>query len=306
MKPLRLKMQAFGSYGKETTIDFEKVNQNLFLITGDTGAGKTTIFDAIVFALYGEASSSLNKKEGVVLQSQYVDFGCEPAVELVFAEGSGENCEIYTVRRVPRHLKTITRGAGKGKQREITGSVSLIMPDGMEYPSKEADRKLQETVGLTKSQFMQVAMIAQGEFMDLLRAKSDDKKVIFRKLFNTEMYQDIVAELGNRKRAKEKEIAVLKTQCQGEVSRIRIPETYESETLKQLKKQLEDGEMTRLTDFLEEVEKLCDWLEKYTDLAEKDYRKSVENRDKKRELYTRAEALLKWFDQLETAEQKLQ
>ena len=146
---------------------------------------------------------------------------------------------------------------------------------------------------------MQVAMIAQGEFMDLLRAKSDDKKVIFRKLFNTEMYQDIVAELGNRKRAKEKEIAVLKTQCQGEVSRIRIPETYESETLKQLKKQLEDGEMTRLTDFLEEVEKLCDWLEKYTDLAEKDYRKSVENRDKKRELYTRAEALLKWFDQLE-------
>ena len=215
MKPLRLKMQAFGSYGKETTIDFEKVNQNLFLITGDTGAGKTTIFDAIVFALYGEASSSLNKKEGVVLQSQYVDFDSEPYVELVFSEGRDEKREIYTVRRVPRHLKTITRGAGKGKQREITGSVSLIMPDGMEYPSKETDRKLQEIVGLTKSQFMQVAMIAQGEFMDLLRAKSDDKKVIFRKLFNTEMYQDIVTELGNRKRAKEKEIAVLKTQCQG-------------------------------------------------------------------------------------------
>ena len=306
MKPLRLKMQAFGSYGKETTIDFEKVNQNLFLITGDTGAGKTTIFDAIVFALYGEASSSLNKKEGVVLQSQYVDFDSEPYVELVFSEGRDEEQKIYTVRRVPRHLKTITRGANKGKPKENTGSVSLIMPDGMEYPSKETDRKLQEIVGLTKSQFMQVAMIAQGEFMDLLRAKSDDKKVIFRKLFNTEMYQDIVTELGNRKRTKEKEIAVLKTQCQGEVSRIRIPEIYESETLRQLKKQLEEGEMTRLTDFLEEVEKLCDWLEKYADLAEKDYRKSVENRDKKRELYTRAEALLKWFGQLETAEQKLQ
>ena len=306
MKPLRLKMQAFGSYGKETTIDFEKVNQNLFLITGDTGAGKTTIFDAIVFALYGEASSSLNKKEGVVLQSQYVDFDSEPYVELVFSEGRDEKREIYTVRRVPRHLKTITRGANKGKPKENTGSVSLIMPDGMEYPSKETDCKLQEIVGLTKSQFMQVAMIAQGEFMDLLRAKSDDKKVIFRKLFNTEMYQDIVTELGNRKRAKEKEIAVLKTQCQGEVSRIRIPETYESETLKQLKKQLEDGEMTRLTDFLEEVEKLCDWLEKHTDLAEKDYRKSGKSRDEKREEYTRAEEVLKWFIQLEDAEQKLQ
>ena len=147
--------------GKETTIDFEKVNQNLFLITGDTGAGKTTIFDAIVFALYGEASSSLNKKEGVVLQSQYVDFDSEPYVELVFSEGRDEKREIYTVRRVPRHLKTITRGANKGKPKENTGSVSLIMPDGLEYPSKEADRKLQETVGLTKSQFMQVAMIAQ-------------------------------------------------------------------------------------------------------------------------------------------------
>ena len=213
MKPLRLKMQAFGSYGKETVIDFEKVNQNLFLITGDTGAGKTTIFDAIVFALYGEASSSTNKKDGVVLQSQYVDFAQEPFVELVFAEGQGETREVYTVRRVPRHLKMITRGAAKGKQREVTGSVSLIMPDGTEYPSKETDRKLQEITGLTKGQFMQVAMIAQGEFMELLRARSDDKKVIFRKLFNTEMYQEIVAELGNRKRAKEKEIAVLKTQC---------------------------------------------------------------------------------------------
>ena len=116
MKPLRLKMQAFGSYGKETVIDFEKVNQNLFLITGDTGAGKTTIFDAIVFALYGEASSSTNKKDGVVLQSQYVDFAQEPFVELVFAEGQGETREVYTVRRVPRHLKMNTRGAAKGKQ----------------------------------------------------------------------------------------------------------------------------------------------------------------------------------------------
>ena len=306
MKPLRLKMQAFGSYGKETVIDFEKVNQNLFLITGDTGAGKTTIFDAIVFALYGEASSSANKKEGVVLQSQYVDLESEPYVELVFSEGIGEEREIYTVRRVPRHLKMITRGANKGKPKEITGSVSLIMPDGMEYPAKETDRKLQEIVGLTKSQFMQVAMIAQGEFMDLLRAKSDDKKVIFRKLFNTEMYQEIVNELGNRKRAKEKEIAVLKTQCQGDVSRIRIPEAYGAETLEQLKKQLEEGEMTRLTDFLKELEILCDWLKKHTCEAEKEYRKAGKKRDEKREAYTRAEELLKWFAQLEDAEQKLQ
>nr|WP_295287159.1 AAA family ATPase [uncultured Blautia sp.] len=305
MKPLRLKMQAFGSYGKETTIDFEKVNQNLFLITGDTGAGKTTIFDAIVFALYGEASSSSNKKEGVVLQSQYVSYEYEPFVELVFSERSGEEQEIYTVRRVPRHLKPITRGANKGKAKENTGSVSLIMPDGMEYPTKETDRKIQEIVGLTKSQFMQVAMIAQGEFMDLLRAKSDDKKVIFRKLFNTEMYQDIVNELANRKRTKEKDIAVLRTQCQSNLGRVCIPEEYKSEKIKELKEQLTDGEMSRLSDFLDELELLCNWFNEHTLAAENAYRKAGRDRDAKNEAYTRAEGLLKWFEQLDAAEQKL-
>ena len=306
MKPLKLKMQAFGSYGEETLIDFEKVNQNLFLITGDTGAGKTTIFDAIVFALYGEASSSANKKEGVVLQSQYVDFAKEPFVELTFSEGNNADSEIYTVRRVPRHLKPITRGAGKGGQREITGSVSLIMPDGMEYPSKEADSKLREIVGLTKSQFMQVAMIAQGEFMDLLRAKSDDKKVIFRKLFNTEMYQDIVTELGNRKREKDKEIAILKTQCQTEAVRIRISETYEfQKEMQQSKRQIEEGQMAGLADFMNRLEALCDWMKKELENAERAYQESECARTGKGEELAKAEELLKWFAQLEKAQEDL-
>lgn len=306
MKPLKLKMQAFGSYGEETLIDFEKVNQNLFLITGDTGAGKTTIFDAIVFALYGEASSSANKKEGVVLQSQYVDFAKEPFVELTFSEGNNADSEIYTVRRVPRHLKPITRGAGKGGQREITGSVSLIMPDGMEYPSKEADSKLWEIVGLTKSQFMQVAMIAQGEFMDLLRAKSDDKKVIFRKLFNTEMYQNIVTELGNRKREKDKEIAILKTQCQTEAVRIRISETYEfQKEMQQSKRQIEEGQMAGLADFMDRLEALCDWMKKELENAERAYQESECARTGKGEELAKAEELLKWFAQLEKAQEDL-
>lgn len=307
MKPLKLKMQAFGSYGEETLIDFEKVNQNLFLITGDTGAGKTTIFDAIVFALYGEASSSANKKEGVVLQSQYVDFAKEPFVELTFSEGNNADSEIYTVRRVPRHLKPITRGTGKGGQREITGSVSLIMPDGMEYPSKEADSKLREIVGLTKSQFMQVAMIAQGEFMDLLRAKSDDKKVIFRKLFNTEMYQDIVTELGNRKREKDKEIAILKTQCQTEAVRIRIPETYElQKEMQQSRRQIEEGQTAGLADFMDRLGVLCNWMKKELEVAEGAYKEVECARTSKGEELAKAEELLKWFVQFEKAAEELQ
>ena len=306
MKPLRLKMQAFGSYGKETVVDFEKVNQNLFLITGDTGAGKTTIFDAIVFALYGEASSSSNKKEGVVLQSQYVDFAEEPFVELTFAEGRDEEREIYTVRRIPRHLKTITRGAAKGKQREVTGSVSLVMPDGTEYPSKETDRKLQEITGLTKGQFMQVAMIAQGEFMDLLRAKSDDKKVIFRKLFNTEMYQEIVNELGNRKREKDREIAILKTQCQGDAGRIRISEEYEdADQLRTCKELVEAGQVSGLNELLESLRALCIWLKDCTCEMEQECIKAEKNRDEKRDAVTKAEGILNWFIQLDAAEQKI-
>ena len=119
MRPVRLTMQAFGSYGRQTTIDFETADQNLFLITGDTGAGKTTIFDAIVFALYGEASSSTNKKDGTELQSQYVDSSVQPFVELTFTEGRGENIREYTVRRVPRHIRPLKRGKGEKEESDL-------------------------------------------------------------------------------------------------------------------------------------------------------------------------------------------
>lgn len=311
MRPLKLKMQAFGSYGRETVIDFKKPEQNLFLITGDTGAGKTTVFDAIVFALYGEASSSLNKKEGVVLQSQYAELNLEPYVELEFMEGEDQ----YTVRRVPRHLKTITRGAAKGTgTREITGSVALFMPDGTEYPPKEVNAKLQEITGLTKSQFMQVAMIAQGEFMELLRAKSDDKKKIFRKLFNTEMYEQIANELGNRKRAREKDIAIIKTQCQSEVARLKFfspKEENESifgctEHLKELKNRIADGEITVMAELLEALEIYQACLKKEQKKAEKNSEKAAEQRDQRRDEYTEAQQLTRLFQQLQEAEKQLE
>jgi exonuclease SbcC len=114
MKPLKLKMCAFGSYAKETTIDFAKSTQNLFLITGDTGAGKTTIFDAIVFALYGQASSTENKKDGVMLQSQFTSYDQTPYVEFTFADSARDNASIYKIRRVPRHLRPVKRKTKDG------------------------------------------------------------------------------------------------------------------------------------------------------------------------------------------------
>ena len=307
MRPLRLKMQAFGSYGKETVIDFTNVDQNLFLVTGDTGAGKTTIFDAIVFALYGEASSTNNRKEGVVLQSQFADVNVEPFVELTFSEQRGNEPEEYVVRRVPRHLRVITRGATKGQRRETTGSVSLQMPDGTEYPPKEANKKLEEIVGLNKNQFMQVAMIAQGEFMELLRAKSEDKKVIFRKLFHTELYEKIVKELYDRKQAQGKELAVIKTTFLTVMAQVRIPETYERyEELSALKQQIEQENFANVDAFMEELQLLCRYLKEQEKAAAGNCQQMQQLRDAKKEALTQGENLLKWFAQLEAAKQELQ
>ena len=225
MRPIKLTLQAFGSYGKKTVIDFRETNQNLFLITGDTGAGKTTIFDAMVYALYGEASSGNNKKSGQELQSQFAAPGETPFVELEFTEGEKGT---FSVHRVLRHVRPAKRGGGVIDEKE---TVSLIMPDGREYSRniKETNEKLEEILGLNKAQFMQVGMIAQGEFMELLRAKSDEKKVIFRKLFGTGFFEDVVSELARRKSEKMTEMAKIRTVCQTEAAHIRVPEKMPGE-----------------------------------------------------------------------------
>jgi len=303
VRPIKLTMRAFGSYGSLTTIRFDSLNQNLFLITGDTGAGKTTIFDAIVFALYGETGSSINKKEGVILQSQFTAYDQEPFVELTFLE---ENAE-YTVRRTPRHLRLLTRGTQKGSgTREVGGGVSLLMPDGSEYPMKETDQKLEEIIGLTKGQFMQVAMIAQGEFMELLRAKSDDKKVIFRKLFHTDLYQKIEEELGLRRKEKEQGIATLRTESQTESDHVKIPEDYpDGVGIDRLKKQMKKGEMTVLEPFLESLDAMCSWLKMEKTKAEEAYQEAKTFENAKRDACTDAHTLAQIYSQKKNAEREL-
>lgn len=307
MRPLKLVMQAFGSYGNRTEIDFEKPDQNLFLITGNTGSGKTTIFDAIVFALYGEASSNANKKNGAELQSQFVEIGTEPFVSLTFSEKNGTEIDLYTVKRIPRHVRPLKRGSG---EKMVSEEVSLTMPDGSEYPAKETDAKLMEIVGLTKEQFMQVAMIAQGEFMELLRAKSDDKKMIFRKLFHTGLYEEIKNEFAVRKKEKQAEIDQIRMRCIAEISRTELPEGLEQTAfLKEKKKELEkskDFSVTVLEQFLEKLELLCEELSKRTKEAKKIVQKRSQERDHARDAASKASQLLKFFVQLEEAEKTLQ
>ena len=307
MRPVRLTMQAFGSYGRRTDVDFTKTSQNLFLITGDTGAGKTTLFDAIVFALYGEASSAANKKTGAELQSQYAVPGLEPYVELVFTERCGGTEEEYRVRRVPRHVRPAKR-KNAGDQ-TVSESVALTMPDGTEYPQKETDRKLEEITGLTKSQFMQVAMIAQGEFMELLRADSNKKKEIFRKLFSTGLFQQIVDELAERRKGKMNVMADIRSACRQEVSHALIPEFWErAELLGELKRRILAAERlntAEMEQFLSEMEALCTFLGKCAAGARDAADALGRERDRKRDAVTKAEALLRSFEEKERAEKVL-
>lgn len=305
MRPIKLTMQAFGSYAEKTTVNFLESTENLFLITGDTGAGKTTIFDAIVFALYGEASSVANKKDGVLLQSQYADVDLCPEVTLTFSDGGAD--AVYEVRRVPRHERRLKKASAKGNTtKEEPGSVELTLPDGTVCPTKETDARLEEIVGLSKSQFMQIAMIAQGEFMELLRARSDAKKEIFRKLFHTDLYENIVREFDNRKKEKEKEIAVIRTQTQTLIGRVRIPEDYEyADELLALQGQIAQGTLANLDSYVGKLGDLNNELkERLTFLTERS-EQMKKWRDETRDAYTRAQALQKSYEQQARAEEEL-
>lgn len=309
MKPILLTMQAFGSYGRKTTIDFRTPNQNLFLITGDTGAGKTTIFDAIVFALYGEASSGSNKKDGIELQSQFTDYQTPPFVELTFSEHSQGEPQIYTVRRVPRHIRPLKKGSGVKDEAE---AVCLTMPDGQEYAQnkKETNAKLEEIIGLTKNQFMQVAMIAQGEFMELLRADSNKKREIFRKLFNTELFRDIVNELEQRRKAMLSQLEQLRTSCQTEIAHIHIPpECPQAEELSAVKDRiLNSTERLNAADLdllLDGLKDLCTHQAAQVHDTAEALKKASAERDRARDACQKGENLLAVFRQLEDAQAEL-
>lgn len=228
MKPLKITMAGFGSYAEETTISFEDVGEDLFLVSGDTGAGKTTIFDAITFALYGETSGADSDKEMDQLCSQYADVN-ESYVEFMFSTGTGEGTKTYTVRRCPPRWREITRGANKGKLTKDKPSVEFEDPDGTKSTSiREVNARLEELVGLSKKQFTQVAMLAQGEFMAFLDAEPEGKRSILRKLFGTEIYQNIQSAVRERAGRRREETRNAWNQICTLVSQVKAPPDFGS------------------------------------------------------------------------------
>lgn len=182
MRPIELKMSAFGPFAELTTLRLDALGTDgLYLITGDTGAGKTTIFDAIIYALYGEASGNIRTTD--MLRSKYANADTATFVELTFVFKD----KTYIVRRNPEYLRPSKRGEGRFTKE--SAKAQLTMPDKEVITGLvSVNNKIIEIIGLNKNQFSQIAMLPQGEFMRLLLADTKQRIEIFREIFDTEPY----------------------------------------------------------------------------------------------------------------------
>lgn len=193
MRPIYLKMSAFGPYAGSTVIPMEELgSKGLYLITGDTGAGKTTIFDAICFALYGAASGT--NRESTMFRSKYAADDTPTEVELIFMHAGKE----YRIVRSPEYMRPAKRGDGYTKQ---SAEAELHMPDGqIIYKAKDVTVAVERLLGINKEQFAQIAMLAQGDFLKLLLADTKQRQEIFRELFKTSYYMILQTELDNSRK----------------------------------------------------------------------------------------------------------
>lgn len=182
MRPTKLTISAFGPYAGETTLELDRLgDRGIYLITGDTGAGKTTIFDAVTFALYGNASGDNRKPR--MLRSKYASGEAKTFVEMEFVY----NGRVYRLRRNPEYFRAKQRGEGETKERP---DAQLELPDGNVITGdRTVTAKVEELVGLNREQFSQIAMLAQGSFSRLLSGRTEDRGAIFREIFQTRPYQ---------------------------------------------------------------------------------------------------------------------
>ncbi len=245
MRPLQLKMSAFGPYAGEVSVPMEELGSSgLYLIAGDTGAGKTTIFDAICFALFGEPSGA--NRETNMLRSKYADAETKTFVELVFSHGN----QIYKILRNPEYMRPSKRGDGETKQ---VADATLTMPNGEVLTKiKEVNLRVEEILGVNKAQFSQIAMLSQGEFLKLLLAETKDRQEIFRKLFQTEPYQRLQKRLDEERKALYGEVMNNQRSLQQYVSGIQVEE---SDVLSLEVKKAQNQELTT-EEILELLEKL--------------------------------------------------
>ncbi len=220
MRPMKLTMSAFGPYAEVTVIDMAKLTEGgLYLITGDTGAGKTMIFDAIAYALYGEASGTGRKND--MLRSKYAEPSVETYVELEFLHKG----EIYRLKRVYGKERIKRNGE---RVEEKSGDASLLYPDGRVVTKhKDVTAAVEELIGFDSARFRGTAMLAQGEFRDFLFADTQKRLEVLRKLFNTDIYLRFADEVKRECSAIEQEYRVAKSAVEQYISMAECGDTSE-------------------------------------------------------------------------------
>ncbi len=231
MRPIRLVMSAFGSYAGVQTLDFSLLgDKGLYLICGDTGAGKTTIFDAICYALYDTPSGGGERKgdelrSSRTLRSAYASPETKTSVELTFLHRG----QTYTIVRSPAYLRPKLRGSGLVEEKS---SAELHLPDGTVIADRTVDQRLHEILSLDRAQFKQVSMIAQGEFRELLKADTDKRRELFRDLFSTQNFSTLQTRLAQDAREQEAICRDLSMQISGHLQRIACaPDAPQAEQL---------------------------------------------------------------------------
>lgn len=194
MRPLKLTVSAFGPYAGVEQVDFSQLGKNgLFLVTGDTGAGKTTVFDAITFALYGVASGGSKRRASKTFRSDYAAADVRTYVELEF-EHQGKR---YRLRRNPEYQRKLLRGEGVTLERH-NAEMTCIDTGEVRAKADMVTAWVKELIGLDEGQFAQIGMIAQGDFLRILHAESKERMAIFRKIFGTEIYDAFARQLNQR------------------------------------------------------------------------------------------------------------
>lgn len=245
MRPIKLIISAFGPYAGRVEINMDALGSSgLYLITGNTGAGKTTIFDAITFALYGEASG--DNREPSMFRSKYADTDTPTEVEMTFLYAG----EIYHIKRNPEYLRPARRGGGMTIQR---ADAILTYPDGRVINKvKDVNQAVKEIMGIDRNQFSQISMIAQGDFLKLLLADTKERQEIFRELFQTKNYQILQEQLKSESGLLNRQREVVKNSVEQYISGILCDDTDElSIELKKAKEgKMLIGDIVELTDKL--------------------------------------------------------
>ncbi len=220
MRPLSLTISAFGPYAGECKLDLTKLGkQGIYLITGDTGAGKTTIFDAITFALYGQTSG--NFRENEMLRSKYAQPNVATQVEMTFSYDRNT----YTIKRNPEYFRPAKHSRDKTKLVKEKANATLFLPNS-EKPLtgiKDVNAKIIEIIGLDVHQFKQIAMIAQGDFLRLIHATTKERSDIFRRIFNTKPYQEIQDSLKEQFNSLKKDFLCINNAIRQYVDSIMLP-----------------------------------------------------------------------------------